>query len=587
MSKIRCLKSVVVAIAALIFGFSQIAYAIPYFEVIAQEDHPETSKENTLPKDASTDLLPKQELSEEALYQFLLAEIAGQRGDLKVALDLYLTLAKNTHDPRVAKRATEIAIYARQLELAIEAARIWVETDPESTPARQALTSLLITTQKLEETVPLLEKWLKLGKDSVGDDFMHLGRLLSRYPDKRVVLSLLQKLAQPYLSIPETHFALAQAAANAEEYELATKEVKEASRLRAGWELAALLEAQLLKQKSTKAMFDFFRAYLKKYPQSKEIRLAYARALVAEKLYSGARTEFQKLLKDFPDNAEVVFAVGLLSIQLQDYMTAETNLKHLLELDFKDRANVLLYLGQVAEEQKKWANALKWYSQVEAGEQYLTAQIRYAFVLNKQSNLSEARKHLQQVTISNNQDRAQLLLSEVQLLREEGQYKEAFEILETALQKQPNHPDLLYDYAMIAEKLNRMDILESNLQKVIQIKPDHAHAYNALGYSLADRSLRLNEAMGYIEKALKLSPEDAFIIDSMGWVHYKMGNIKEAMEYLRKAFAVRQDPEIAAHLGEVLWKAGNQGEAQKIWDDASKKTPDNEVLVNTIKRFKQ
>ena len=172
------------------------------------------------------------------------------------------------------------------------------------------------------------------------------------------------------------------------------------------------------------------------------------------------------------------------------------------------------------------------------------------------------------------------------MLRDANQPREAFDLIGNGLQRMPDQPELLYDYAMLAEKLERMDLLETNLKKLISLQPDHAHAYNALGYSLADRNLRLPEAQGLIEKALQLSPNDPFIIDSMGWLMYRMGRHKQALEYLRKAYTARPDPEIAAHLGEVLWVDGEHREAEKIWLEAAKVTPGNDALKSTIKRFK-
>jgi Flp pilus assembly protein TadD len=206
-------------------------------------------------------------------------------------------------------------------------------------------------------------------------------------------------------------------------------------------------------------------------------------------------------------------------------------------------------------------------------------------VLAKQGKLAEARKHLSQIAVKDNQQRIQIILTDAQLLREAGHYQEAFDLLGRALQKNPDYPDLLYDYAMAAEKLNRLDVLEENLLKLIKLKPDYAHAYNALGYTLADRTDRLAEAAKYIQQALKLAPEDPFIIDSMGWVQYRMGNLKEGAAYLRKAYADRPDPEIAAHLGEVLWVQGKHEEAVTIWQASLKDNPGNEALQNVIKKF--
>ena len=529
---------------------------------------------------------PDQDLTEAVLYEYLLAEIAGQRGAMSLSAQAYADLAKRTRDSRIAKRATEISLYARMPAAAIDAARIWYETEPSSLQALQTLTSLLINAKRHKEALPYLQQLLVAEGSSTADGFLQLSRLLANSQDKALTLGLVQQLAQPYPKLAQAHFAVAQAAAAAEQKELALAEVRAASELKPDWEVPVLLEAQLLQRQSSTLALQRLSAYLDRYPKAKDVRMSYARALVAERRYPEARAEFQTLSKNFPDNVEVVFAVGVLSLQLQDYALAEANFKRLLVLPYRERNTVRLYLGQIAEEQKNFPEALRWYEEVSSGEQYLQAQTRYALVLNKQGNMDAARAHLRQVDVSTNQARAQLLLTEAQMLRDANRTREAFELIEGALAGMPDQPELLYDYAMLAEKLERLDLLEINLKKLIKLQPDHAHAHNALGYSLADRNLRLIEARELIEKALQLAPDDPFIIDSMGWLLYRMGNNKQALEYLRKAFAARPDPEIAAHLGEVLWVAGEQGEAEKIWREAAKKTPDNDALNSTIKRFK-
>jgi tetratricopeptide (TPR) repeat protein len=530
--------------------------------------------------------LPNQELTEAVLYEYLVAEIAGQRGSIGLSAQAYADLAKRTRDPRIARRATEVALYARMPSAAIEAAKIWYETEPSSMQALQALVSLLINTKRHEEALPYLQQLLAADGDSAGDGFLQLSRLLANSQDKALTLKLVQQLAQPYPKLAQAHFAVAQAAAAAEQRELALAEVRAASKLRPDWELAALLEAQLLQRQSNALALQHLAAFLERYPKAKEARLSYARVLVAERKYTEARAEFQTLSRDFPDNVDVIFAVGVLSLQLQDYALAEANFKRLLALPYRDKDAVRMYLGQIAEEQKHYPEALRWYEEVTGGEQYLQAQIHYALVLNKQGNLEAARAHLRQIEVSSDQARVQLLLTEAQMLRDANRPIEAFDLIGSALKSAPDQPDLLYDYAMLAEKLERMDLLETNLKKLISLQPDHAHAYNALGFSLAERNLRLPEAQELIEKALQLSPDDPFIIDSMGWVLYRMGKSKQALEYLRKAYGARPDPEIAAHLGEVLWVAGEHREAEKIWLEATKKTPGNDALNSTIKRFK-
>jgi tetratricopeptide (TPR) repeat protein len=530
--------------------------------------------------------LPQQELTQAMLYEFLLAEIAGQRGNVGVAAQTYTELARRTRDPRVARRATEIAIFARMNSVALDAARVWRETDPKSPRALQVLSSLLVNSGQLEEAEPHLRELLSSDANNVANSFAQLGRTLASAQNKDAALRVVQKLAAEHASVPQARYAVAQAAASAGQNELALKEVRQAQALRPDWDAAVLLEAQVLQKTSAQEAAASLARYLQKYPNSREVRLSYARILVSEKRFPDARGEFQKLLADFPGNSEVVYAVALLSLQLNDYGLAESNLKRLLDMDYRDKDTIRLYLGQVAEEQSKYGEALKWYRDIASGEQFIPAQIRYAQVLSKQGKLPEARDHLHKLAEAGGPQRVQLVLAEAQMLRDANREKEAFEIVGKALDGQPEQPDLLYDYAMLAERVDRVDVLEASLRKLIKLRPDHAHAYNALGYSLADRNLRLVEAKELIEQALKLAPDDYFIVDSMGWVLYRQGNLKEALTWLRRAHAGRPDAEIAAHLGEVLWIAGERGEAEKVWREAVEKHPKSDTLLKTIKRFK-
>ena len=530
--------------------------------------------------------LPKQELTEELLYEYLLAEIAGQRGNIGLSAQAYVDLAKRTRDPRIARRATEIALYARMNNAAIEAAKIWYETQPDAERPLQALSGLLVAGGRYGEALPYLKNLLANSATGPASGFAQLGRTLSNAQDKHAALKLVQDLAADHPKLPQAHYAVAQAATSAGEDRLAIEEARKARQLRPDWETAVLFEAQLVQKTSVDQAAALLAEYLQKYPSAREARLGYARTLVAQKRFADARAEFQKLMTSAPENTDVAFAVALLSIQLKDYEPAERYLRNLLDSPYRDKDSVRLYLGQVAEERKNLQEALHWYGEIGEGEQYVVALTRYAQVLAKQGKLDAARAHLQQAAARNSQQRVQLVLAEAQLLRDANQPKAAFDLVGNALDRVPNNPDLLYDYAMLAEKIERVDVLETSLRKLIEIRPEHAHAYNALGYSLADRNQRLPEARELIEKALQLAPDDSFIIDSMGWVLFRMGNLKDALGYLRRAFAGRPDPEIAAHLGEVLWALGKREEAERVLGDAARSSPDNETLANTIKRLK-
>ncbi len=531
--------------------------------------------------------LPGVELSEELLFKLMVAEVAVQRGQPHIAVQAYLELARETRDPRVAQRATEVAWNARFTSAALEAAGIWLQADPGSAQARQIIAALLINQAQLAEARPHLERWLAADRENIGAAFLQLGTLLARHKDKAAVFQLMQSLAEPYRDVPEARLSVAQAAWNAGENQAALDEARAALKLKPDWEAAALFVAQALQRQSgsDEAALRFLSEYLQSHPAARDVRLNYARLLANAKNYAEARKQFEVLVTEYPQNVDIAMAVALLAIQANDYDAAETQLKRVLELNYKDPDVARYYLGQLNEERKRFDEALIWYGSVTAGDQYVNAQARYAGILAKQGKLPEARKHLQQATARDNVQRVQLTQAEAQLLRDANAYQEAFDVLGQALDKMPNTPDLLYDQAMAAEKVNRYDVLEGNLKTLIKLRPDHAHAYNALGYTLADRNQRIEEAHGLIETALKLAPEDPFIMDSMGWVLFRMGRGKESLDYLQKAFKLRPDAEIAAHLGEVLWALGQRDQAKSIWGGALKEHPTNEVLQNTLKRF--
>jgi tetratricopeptide (TPR) repeat protein len=529
--------------------------------------------------------LPSQDLTPPMLFDFLIAETALQRGDTEIAVRTYLKLAKSTHDPRVAQRATEIALQSRQPAAALESANIWAELDPNSVGARQTLAALLVNFDRLEEARPHLEKLLASAGDNIDEAFMQLNSLLVRNANKNATFELVKQLAKPYPELPEAHFAVSQAAWFAEHFDVALAEMKRALALRPEWEMAAIYQGRILARMSNASALEFFEDYLRTYPKANDTRITYARLLLAEKDYGKAREQFEQLLEENPGNADVAVAVGLLSMELKEYDSAESYFKKALELGYRDPGMVRFYLGGINEKTQQTDKAMEWYRSVTSGTQYIPAQIKYALLLSKTGKMNEGLQHLHQLPITNDQQRAQLTVAEAQLLREAGANKKAFQLLSEALKKLPDYPDLLYDRALAAEKIGKSDIMEQDLRKLIQLRPDHAHAYNALGYGLAEHSDRLPEALELIEKAIELSPNDPYIMDSLGWVHYRMGNLNQGLSYLRQAFGLNPDPEIAAHLGEVLWVQGTREEAKDVWQSTLKNNPDNEVLLGTMKKF--
>lgn len=529
---------------------------------------------------------PTEGLTSEFIFKYLVGEVAGQRGDIALASSVFFDLAKSTRDPRLAERAARAAVYGNQQQLAIRSAGLWAELDPDSVEAQQAMAQLLLSTGNLEDARPFLEKLL-VANDTRANGFLYLNGVLSRHPDKDAALALVQDLAAPYPKQAEAKFAVAHMAFNAGQNELALQELGAAETLRPGWESAAALHGEILLRESPDKALAFFHSFLEKYPETSNIRLTYAKLLVNEKKLDEARTQFTKLADAVQENPEMAVVVGLLAGQLGDYAQADKYFKQALEHNYKEPEQLYLYLGQSAEKQKRNDQAYEWYKQVTSDELRFDAQLRIASLLASEKKLPEARKMLQALPNLTSEQQAVALQVEANLLVQEKQYAEAYAILDRAINTLPNTPEMIYDFAMLAEKVLRFDVMEQQLRKLITLKPDFAQAYNALGYTLADRNERLDEAAGLIEKALALSPDDHYILDSMGWVQYRRGMLNEAADYLRRAYSEKTDPEIAAHLGEVLWQQGKRDEAVKTWEEALRAHPDNEVLLNTTKKFRQ
>jgi tetratricopeptide (TPR) repeat protein len=536
------------------------------------------------------DALPNTDLSEEMLFKLLSSEIAYQRGDWQTAFVTNLQLAQQTRDPRLARRAAEVALAAKQPDEALSAVRLWRTLAPESDEATQYYLSFVILSDNLAEAKPILEQRLKEARPQTrGLLAFQIQRLLARSKDKAAAFTMLEQVLAPYLDMPEAHLALAQGAHVRNDSVRAQAEAQLALKTKPDSELAALTLAQVIadKDESTKTLSDF----LARHPKSRDVRIAYARMLVEQKQYAKAKTEFETLLKEQPEDLTSLFALGILSAQTNDAKSAEKYLTAYLNVlaanpdDERDPTQALLLLAQLAEERKDTEAALKWLAQIEPGDAYLGAQIKRAQVIAKRGDLAGARRLLHEVTLSGEKDEAQIILAEGQLLRDANRLQESMTVFKEGLARFPNNTDLLYDYAMAAEKANQLDVMESALRKIMELAPNNQHAYNALGYSFAERNIRLQEAYALVDKALKLAPEDPFILDSMGWVQFRLGQLKEAEASLRRAYELRPDAEIAVHLGEVLWSTGQKDDAQRLWRDARSKDPQNDTLKSTLARL--
>ncbi|MDD2775159.1 MAG: tetratricopeptide repeat protein [Gallionella sp.] len=529
--------------------------------------------------------LPNVNLSEDLLYEILISEVAQQRGYGDLALEGMTDAASQTRDPRLARRAAQFALESGNTQRGIAAFRLWEQLEPTSVVPARLLSSTLLRGGKIEESTIAFSKVLAQDSAHADQIFLQIEPLALAYPDKAAGLKLMQTLAQPYPQLAEAHWSVAQLARAAGDMTLALSSTQQARTLRPDWSRPVILEAELRQKQSPQAGLDVLREYLKQYPKARDVRILYARLLLDQKQYPLARAEFQQLAAEVPDNAELAFAIALISLQMNDLKGAEAQLKQALTAGNKDPSTVHYYLAQLSEANKTPDEAIAHYREVKDGEYAFNAQMRIAYLLSKQNKVTEAREHLHQIKPDSNQQRVQILLVEAQLLRQAKQVAEAHQILSQQLAKLPNDPDLLYETAMLADTLGKYEESEKHLRKLILLQPKRAHAYNALGYSLLDRNLRIPEAMALVEKANKLAPDDIAIMDSMGWGYYRSGKLEESIKWLKRAFAGNPDPEIASHLGEVLWTHGEKEEAQKIWQDSLKTNPDNALLQTVIKKF--
>ncbi len=539
--------------------------------------------------------LPKVELTSSMLNQLLKAEFAFRKGDWQGPYLTMLSLAQQTRDPRLARRAAEMAVTARQGDDTLAAVRLWRELDPESDEATQYFVGMVVTSDNIADVEPIfVERLRKAPDDKRGMLLFQVQQLLGRAKDKEAAAAMLERVIAPYDGTFEAHIVRAQAALGRGDKEAAQRAAQAAVAAKPDSEIAVLMMAQVIEDEAK--VGPMLEAFLKAHPEAREVRAAHARVLVNQKQYPQARAQFEALLKGRPDDAGNLYALGVLATQMNDVKAAEGYFTRFVEVlgrnpeDERDPTRALLILAQIAEERGDYPGAQAWLEKVPPGTEpqlLLSAQLRRAQLLGRRGDLAGGRKLLAGLKPTEPAQQAQVAVAESQLLRDAGRTLEAFTLMEAAAKRFPKNPDLLYDFALLAEKIGRVEVMETTLRDVMTLAPDNHHAYNALGYSLAERNIRLQEAYTLVAKALEMAPGDPFIMDSMGWVQYRLGKLDEAEKYLRNAYALRRDPEIAVHLGEVLFQKGQQAAAQELWREARAKDPQNDTLRSTLARLRQ
>lgn len=528
----------------------------------------------------------QQDLMADAAYNLMVAELALNRGETEVAVAYYLKLAKSQSDPAIAERAVRLAVFGQNLEAAIEAAQRWIELDPDRVEAQQVIAAVYIRQGKVDEAYRYIDSLIQSSELEDQQLFAPLLGILAREKNVETVLSISMRIAEKYPRRAHAQYLHGMLAAQHGRSEIALEYLNRTISLE-NIDGAHTARAKILvKLGRPQEAVSSLQQVVANNPDDMVLRLIYARLLVDVSEYEKALAEFEILQIATPDDAELLYTLGLLSLDSDRLDDAENYLLQLLELKQRE-GETQYYLGRIYEKREQYDAAIEWYQKVHVGDHVFDARLRIADLLSSSGQVDEAILQLDNMLKGSMSDSSvvRIYITRGGIMRSAGRYDDAMDTYNTALEIVPGNSDLLYARALAAEKVGRIDILEADIKVILENEPDNAHALNALGFTLADRTDRYNEAMGYLRRAIEIMPDDAAIIDSLGWVNYRLGNYDEAIQLLRKALSRFDDSEIAAHLGEVLWVSGQQDEARQVWQKGLKKSPGDPLLQKVMQRF--
>lgn len=582
---------------------------------------------------------PPSRLDAPLFYQLLIGELELRQGEPATAYAVLLDAARRTRDESLYERAVDIALRAQAGNEALNAANAWRQALPASLAAVRAQVRILLALNRLGAMGEPLRRLIELTpEDERAGTIAALPRIMRGHPDPRAALQLMQSVLIPLAERPATRIpaqlALARALAQAGQNAPALALARDVSQRQADAPGPALLALDLLD--STPEAESVVQAYLQQAKAEPLIRQSYAQWLAMRQRHAPAQEQLRRVTQALPEAAGAWFQLGVVAVETQDRAQAVAALKRFLELDAAQRAartasantpspapggsaspseaspeealtadpdeasavqanrqaedarrtRAMLLLAQLATDQGDYAAAQRWLQPLEGQAPRLDVQSRRALILARQGKLEQARALLRAVPEASAADALAKLLAEAQLLRTVERWKDARLVLSRALERHPQDTDVLYELALVLERLGLHEEMERHLRRIIELRPDHHHAHNALGYSLAERGIRLEEAHRLVERALELAPGDPFITDSLAWVMFRQGQAARAVELLRQAYAARPDTEIGAHLGEVLWSMGQREEARKVWRESRERDARNKVLKDTLARLK-
>lgn len=523
-------------------------------------------------------------LDAESVFAILAGELAGRRGEFAAAHQYYQQAADLTRHAELAELAVRSAMGGGDTAGAMRAARVWLDLAPDSPDAHQVSALLHIKTEDREGALRHLRRIVELGADDAERAWIRVSAIVARMPDAHDRIAIMRALIEQCPQSAAAEQALATIAAAAEEYATADAAARRALELRPDWNKARLFRVRLLlSQERRDEARSLLESFVSASPEDGALRMLYGQFLVEEQDFTSAREVFERVLSHEPRQPDVLFAIGVLSLQLEDFDGARSAFTQLHELGQR-RDEAAYYLGQVEEQSGNDAAAIEWYQQVHDANAS-DAQIRVALLEARGGHIERAREIVQRLRDQSPDEGVVLYLIEAEILTDAGHAAQAMPVYDEGLEHYPDDPDLLYARALLAVELDQIEAAERDLRQIIAADPQHADALNALGYTLADRTERYAEARNYIEQAYALKPDEPAVLDSMGWVYFRLGEHERALGYLRRALELFDDGEIAAHLGEVLWVMGREAEARTVWEAALAAHPEHAYLHRVVERY--
>ncbi|OED36394.1 hypothetical protein AB833_27640 [Chromatiales bacterium (ex Bugula neritina AB1)] len=521
------------------------------------------------------------------VFKILSAEMAGRRGRVDIAAQNYFEAATVSGDKRVAERATKLALYSRDIERAEGAVNLWVELSPESVDAWQHKAQVAMQRKNAEATSRALEQVIKLSEGAPSSVIPGVVNSILRQSDAELGVEVLTQLGQRFPDNADTQYGLGRFAISRGERETALDAFNRALEIDPANADATLAIARLrLEAGEGDDALQPVQAFVEREAENVSAQLGYARLLAESGKYDRATERFEVIAGKFPANADALYSIGLLALEIKRVNQAEKYLLGVVALG-KHQTSANYYLARISDSRKEYREAIDRYQRVQEGDNFFDAQIRSAELLGLVGEVDKGRRLIESLRAYSDEKAIQveLITSESRLLNSNDQHEESLKILTEGLEQYKDDTSLLYARALVAERLDQREMFEEDLTRVIGLQPDNGYALNALGYFLADRNERLDEAEGYLVRAFELLPEDPAIIDSLGWVYYRQSRYRESIELLRKAHGMLPDSEIAAHLGEVLWVSGDQDSATKVWEEALRAAPDDDLLNSVVKKY--